>query len=454
MPKEIEITLRKPHSEQSRFIDSPAKRKVIRAGRRGGKTVGVSILALEAFLKGRRVLYAAPTIDQVDRFWFEVTTALGPAVDAGVFVKNESKHLIEKPRTEQRIRAKTAWNADTLRGDYADLLILDEFQMMNEDAWELVGAPMMLDTNGDTVFIYTPPSIRTLGRSKAKDPKYAAKLYKRGQSDRTGRWVAFHFSSHKNPHLSLVALEEITQDMSSFSYSQEILALDSEENPRAMWKKEWIENNRVTDCPELDIIVIGVDPAITSDGDEHGIVAAGVARVQGKLHGYVLSDISQHGSPAEWAAAVVKEYNRLQVNRVVAESNQGGEMVANTILTVEGGKNVRVFLVQATRGKQTRAEPVSALYERNLVHHVGQLPALEYEMVQWEPGMKSPNRMDALVWALTDLLVGKTQATPKDWLAAMEKEQAEIAGAGQSPALPPEVQSIGVQQAPNPFKRG
>ena len=141
---EITIRLPEPHSEQERVIDSPAKRKVVRAGRRGGKTVGVGILAVEKFLEGRRVLYGAPTTEQVGRFWTTVVRALEPAIDAGFVRKNETEHLLEFPGTEQRIRAKTCWNADTLRGDYADLLMLDEYQMMNEDTWEVVGAPMLL----------------------------------------------------------------------------------------------------------------------------------------------------------------------------------------------------------------------------------------------------------------------------------------------------------------------
>src|SRR5712691_8060772 len=143
--EEVRGRLRIPHAEQQRFIQSPAKRKVIRAGRRGGKTTGVALLAMQGFLAGRRVLYAVPTQEQVDRFWFEVKHGFEPAIDAEHVYKNETRHLIELLGTETRIRAKTAWDADSLRGDYADLLILDEFQLMAEDAWGRVGAPMLLD---------------------------------------------------------------------------------------------------------------------------------------------------------------------------------------------------------------------------------------------------------------------------------------------------------------------
>jgi len=226
--QEYIVHLRKPHDKQIEFLQSPAPRKVIRAGRRSGKTVGISIKAVERFLDGRRVLYAAPTNEQVGRFWYEICSALSELVDAGVYKKNESEHFIELPGTENRIKAKTAWNANTLRGDYADYLIFDEWQLMAEDAWDEVGAPMLLDNNGDAVFIYTPPSLASSGISRARDPRHAAKMFKAAKEDETGRWEAFHFTSHDNPYISEEALQEITGDMSREAYFKEIMAEDDE----------------------------------------------------------------------------------------------------------------------------------------------------------------------------------------------------------------------------------
>lgn len=222
----IEVYTREPHPWQQKVIDSPAKRKVEKAGRRGGKTVGAAILAIERFWDGGRVLYAAPTAEQTDAFWYEVTSALAEAVQAKAFYKNETERVIEVPDTKQRIRAKTAWNADTLRGDYADLLILDEYQLMNEDAWERVGAPMLADNDGDAVFIYTPPSLYSAGVSKARDPRHASKLFKKAQT--LEGWETFHFSSHENPHISKEGLNRLVQDMSPTAYRQEILAEDED----------------------------------------------------------------------------------------------------------------------------------------------------------------------------------------------------------------------------------
>src|SRR3990167_5617714 len=228
--KQVSVDIRWAHPEQRRFIDSQAKHKGIRAGRRGGKTVGIAILAVRAFLAGKRVLYAAPTSEQTDAFWFEIKKALLPLIETGVYKLNDAERFIEKIGTKNRIRAKTAWNADTLRGDYADLLIFDEYQLTNEDAWEVVGMPMLLDNNGDVVFIYTPPSLRSAGVSKAHDPRHAAKLFKEAQVKKAagGSWDTFHFTSWQNPFISQVALGELAKDMSNQTMRQEILAEDDD----------------------------------------------------------------------------------------------------------------------------------------------------------------------------------------------------------------------------------
>lgn len=226
--KEITVTTRLPHPKQQEFIDSPAKRKIVRAGRRGGKTVGVAIADIDAFLDGKRVLYTAPTSEQTDSYWYEVVRALRPLIDTGVYKLNETERFIEKIGTQNRIKAKTAYNANTLRGDYADKITFDEWQLTAEDAWEDVGAPMLLDNNGDATFIYTPPSLKSSGISRARDPRHASKMFKDASQDTTGRWAAFHFSSFDNPHLSREALDDITIDMSRDSYLKEILAEDDE----------------------------------------------------------------------------------------------------------------------------------------------------------------------------------------------------------------------------------
>ena len=245
----IQIARPRPHSkEQSAFIRCTSKRIILKAGRRFGKTVGIAIRHIEAFLgicpacggdrcsycnntgrvKPKRVLYAAPTSEQVGKYWYEVVRALSPAIEAGYFRKDETEKFIEVPGTEQRIKAKTAWNANTLRGDYAEELGLEEFQLMNEDAWNEVGLPMLLDYNGNAVFIFTPPSLKSEGISKAKDPRHASKMYQKYCHNTDPNWRTFHFTSYQNPLLSAEALAEISQEMSLDSFRREILAEDDE----------------------------------------------------------------------------------------------------------------------------------------------------------------------------------------------------------------------------------
>jgi hypothetical protein len=241
------------HPQQRAFIESKAKRIIVRAGRRGGKTVGVAVKALVAFLppNNKRVLYAAPTSEQTDRFWYEIMSALQEAIDAGAYTVNKSERYVERPGSLNRIKAKTAWDADSLRGDFADLLILDEWQLTNEDAWEVVGAPMLMDNNGDAVFIYTPPSLRSAGISKAHDPRHAAKMFKAAGEDGSGRWARFHFTSFDNPYISREGLAEVSKDMSQTAIRQELLAEDDELNASHLVYGVWDE--RRNKCPRFEI---------------------------------------------------------------------------------------------------------------------------------------------------------------------------------------------------------
>ena len=244
----INVKLILPHSiEQENFVRCMAKRQAAKSGRRWGKTVGAAIKDVEAFLgicsacrgqgcefcknTGRvswqRVLYAAPTAEQVGKYWYEVCNMLAPAIDAHVFYKNETERYIEIPGTERRLKAKTAWHANSLRGDFGSRVTLDEFQLMNEDVLEVV-LPMLADTDGGLVLIFTPPSLKSEGVSRAKDPRHASKLYKKWAADTTGRCKTFHFTSFDNPTLSKEALNEMSSDMSIEAYRREILAEDDE----------------------------------------------------------------------------------------------------------------------------------------------------------------------------------------------------------------------------------
>jgi phage terminase large subunit-like protein len=181
-----------------------------------------------------------------------------------------------------------------------------------------------------------------------------------------------------------------------------------EDRDDGLWQRDVIERARIHVAPSLSRIVVGVDPPVTSgaNADACGIIAAGRSD-DGRA--FVLADTTLQGArPLVWAQAVARLHDSLEADCIVAEVNQGGELVAQ-ILT-QAAPHAAVRMVRASRGKYARAEPVAALYERGLVAHVGVFPELEDEMCALGPGemgRSSPDRVDALVWALTELMLSE-----------------------------------------------
>jgi phage terminase large subunit-like protein len=200
---------------------------------------------------------------------------------------------------------------------------------------------------------------------------------------------------------------------------QELLAELLDDNPGAIFRRDDIEKGRVREHPPLLRIVVAIDPAVSSgeSSNETGIVVVGLG-VDG--HGYVLADHSGRFSPYEWARKAVDAYHTHQADRIIAERNQGGALVESNLRTLD--PRIPYKGVVATRGKTIRAEPVAGLYEQGRVHHVGCFPKLEDQMCAWDPSAVasrsrresvlssqsrsvSPDRMDALVWGMTELLI-------------------------------------------------
>lgn len=189
---------------------------------------------------------------------------------------------------------------------------------------------------------------------------------------------------------------------------QELEAAILDDAPGALWSRDNLEQNRVTEFPELRRVVVAIDPAVTSgdESNETGIVVVGVGQND---HIYVLDDVTLKASPMGWAKEAIAAFNKNNADRVIAETNNGGDMIEHTIRTTEGGRNIPFKQVRASRGKHTRAEPIAALYEQGRAHHVGTFGELEDQLCQWIPGDDSPDRLDALVWAVTELMpVGGT----------------------------------------------
>jgi phage terminase large subunit-like protein len=194
-----------------------------------------------------------------------------------------------------------------------------------------------------------------------------------------------------------------------------------DDNPGALWKREWIDAARVTKHPDLERVVVAVDPQAAAptesgEGAETGIVGVGRGKApegapfQKLPHFYILDDMSVYATPNGWGSQAVSGYNKLKADRIVGEKNNGGEMVRSTIHNVD--PNIPFKPVWASRGKETRAEPVSTLYEQGRVHHVGSFRELEDQLCEWVPGAKSPDRLDALVWGVTELMEAPTIPAP------------------------------------------
>ena len=189
---------------------------------------------------------------------------------------------------------------------------------------------------------------------------------------------------------------------------QEIHAELLDEAEGSLWKRDWIENTRVGECPNLLRVVVALDPAVTKnkESDETGIVVAGI---DDKNELYVLDDSSGRYTPQQWGGEAIALYKRWMADRIVAETNNGGMMVEAVLRQID--EQIPYKSVHASKGKRVRAEPISALYEQGKVHHVGRHNDLEDQLCNWDPmSNDSPDRLDALVWACSELIgVGSPQ---------------------------------------------
>lgn len=284
---------------------------------------------------------------------------------------------------------------DQLRGPQHDAAIVDELAKYRyaQEAWDQLQFGLRLGEHPRQIVTTTPRPIPII-RRMAADPSV---LVVRGSTYDNRANLAPSFLER------IVARYEGTR-----LGRQELMAEILDDVPGALWTRGMFDDNRIDRAPEMARIVVAVDPSGTSgsdDGDDIGIVVAGKG-VDGR--GYILADKTAQLSPAAWGRRAVDAYREHRADRIVAERNFGGAMVENVIKTVD--RNVPVKLVTASRGKAARAEPIAALYEQGRVSHVGAFAQLEDQMVCFTAdgyvGDRSPDRADALVWALTELMMG------------------------------------------------
>ena len=283
---------------------------------------------------------------------------------------------------------------DQLRGPQHDGAWLDELAKYRyaEETWSNLDLGLRLGDDPQAVITTTPRPIKILRDLVSDDlvrvtkgstydnlsnlaESFASRIIKRYEGTRLGR--------------------------------QELHAEILDDIVGALWQRSSIEDHRITEPPEhFERIVVGVDPAVTSgdESDETGMVVVG----QLGSHGYVLDDVSGKYSPQEWAGKAIQAYYKYNADRIVAEVNQGGDMVEHTLRTID--KNVAYKAVRAARGKILRAEPIAALYEQGRIHHCGMFSNLEDQMCMYtHSSSESPDRLDALVWGFTDLFIGRNE---------------------------------------------
>lgn len=284
----------------------------------------------------------------------------------------------------------SAEEPERLRGPQHDTIWADELAAWFEPraAWDMAMFGLRLGSDPRAMVATTPKPLPII-REMVSD--------KRNVVSRGTTWS-------NRAHLAKSFFDQVVAKYEGTRLGRQELAGEIlEEAEGALWTRDMIRHREK--APALLRVVVGVDPPASSSGESAlcGICVGGLGVDR---RGYVLADYSARMSPGAWGGKVIEAYDTFAADRIVAEGNQGGEMVAHTIQTVRPGAPVTT--VYASRSKQARAEPVAALYEQGKVDHVGGFPDLEDQMCTWEPlsGDPSPDRLDAMVWAMTELAVG------------------------------------------------
>jgi phage terminase large subunit-like protein len=284
---------------------------------------------------------------------------------------------------------------DRLRGPQFGAAWSDELAAWRNasDTWSMLQFGLRLGQHPRQLITTTPKPIKLLRELLARDGQDVAVTRGSTYDNRDNLAPAFFSQIVRQYEGTRLGRQELNAEL-------------LEDVEGALWSRDMIGSARVGSgsMPDLRRVVVAIDPATTAgeDSDETGIIVAAIG-IDGD--GYVLEDLSGKYAPREWATKAVGAYRKHRADRIIAERNQGGDMVEATIRTID--PLVPVKTVHASRGKITRAEPVASLYEQKRVHHVGAFDTLEDQLCSFAPGVAgSPDRLDALVYALTDLMLG------------------------------------------------
>jgi len=281
---------------------------------------------------------------------------------------------------------------DVLRGPQCYKLWADELASWKyEESWDMALMGLRLGDLPQAIVTTTPRPIPII-KSLVTDPD---------------NFITTGSTFENKENLSAVFFKKVVSKYEGTRLGrQELYAEILEDLEGALWTQKMIEIAHVSKAPSLIRIVVAIDPAVTSevDSDETGIIVAGIGEDE---RCYILEDLSGTYTPSEWARRAIGAYHQHKADRIIGEANNGGDLIEQVIRTLQG--DVSYSKVHASRGKVTRAEPVVALYEQHKIKHVGSLPALETQMTTWaaKEGEKSPDRVDALVWAVSELMLNQ-----------------------------------------------
>lgn len=385
------------------------------AGRGTGKTwVGSNWIVEQAMTRpGSEWAVVAPTFRDVRKTCFEGTTGILTALQPGELITYHRNELYLSLAGGSRIYGYSAEQPERLRGANLHGAWCDEMGSWHyPQTWYEALTPALRVGDYPRVVVTTTPRVTPLIRDLANRTDGSTHI------TRGATW-------ENAANLAPAALDELRRRYEGTRLGrQELEGELLEDVEGALWTHADIDATRVkaADVPQLVRIVVAIDPAVTSgeDSDETGIVVAGEGS---DGEGYVLEDLTMRGTPDQCMRKAVAAYYRHQADCVVAEVNNGGDFIRDLLRTVD--PLVPYRKVTATRGKRVRAEPVSALYEQHRVHHVGVFPDLEDQMCNWVPdSLESPDRVDACVWALTEL----RGISAGSWLSAYDTVYCESCG--------------------------
>lgn len=377
------------------------------AGRGWGKTRVGAEWVRAAVMSGRyrRVALVARTSSDARDVMIEGESGL-----LAVFPPHEKPHWEPSKRRLTFVNGAiaTTYSAEEperLRGPQHDAAWCDELCAWKypEDTWSNLQFGLRLGRNPQQVVTTTPRPTRLLKDLIARDST-----------------VVTRGSTYENiANLARAFVEEVIKPYEGTRLGrQELHAEILEDVEGALWKRDWIERTRIRQVRSRDLqrIVIAIDPAVTATdrSDETGIIAVALG-TDGR--GYVLDDASGRLTADQWAHRAVGLLREWKADRIIGEANNGGDLIERMIRLVD--QTAPYTKVNASRGKIARAEPVAALYEQGRISHVGTFAQLEDEMCSYtgRSGELSPNRMDALVWGLSELFIEKSHSTPRAiWL--------------------------------------